>query len=156
MSFNTSNFKIGACTISYKGTVLGGTQSGPSFNIEPEYYESKCDQAGGRVVRKVITNMKITVTAELKEIDSGFAQILDGNGKITTALVGSDLLGNGGALILTPVDASDTVGYSFPNAVISPKTEYAFKAEEDHVLKIEFEVFPDAGGVFMEKIAVGA
>ena len=151
MSFNTDNFKIGACAVSYKSTDLGGTQNGPSFSIEPEYYESKCDQAGGRVVRKIVTNVKINLKVELKEIDAGFAQLLDANDQIATSLIGSDLISSGGVLLLTPVDSNDTVTYSFPNAALSPQTEYAFKSEEDHSLILEFEIFPDANGIFMER-----
>jgi hypothetical protein len=153
---DATKFKLGACTLTYKSTVLGATDGGPKFDFEPEYYESKCDQSGGRVVRKICTNVKITVSAAFKEIDDAFTQILDATGKITTSEIGKDLLTGGGALLLTPIDAADTHGYSFPNAVIVPKGSYSFKAEEDHTLELQFEIYADESGVLMERTTIGA
>ncbi|MCP3967479.1 MAG: hypothetical protein GY750_07080 [Lentisphaerae bacterium] len=152
-NINKELFKHGSCVVSYKNNAIGATINGPAFSIEPEYYESKCDQTGGRVVRKIITNLKINVSAEVMEIDKAFSKILDSSGKITSSMIGDDLLGTGGELSLIPTDNADKTGYRFPNAILLPETDYEFKSSEDHTMKLSFEIHEDSSGILMEKIS---
>ncbi|QSH40115.1 hypothetical protein P0136_01365 [Lentisphaerota bacterium ZTH] len=152
-NINKELFKHGSCVVSFKGSTLGATVDGPSFNIQPEYYESKCDQAGGRIIRKIITNLKINVAAEILEIDNTLRRIFDSDGKITGALIGTDLLNDGGELTLIPTCKQDKTGYRFPNAILLPEADYQFKSTEDHTMKVNFEIHENNDGVLMEKIA---
>jgi hypothetical protein len=150
MDYDPTKFVIGPCAVSFKSTALGGTDGAPKIDIEPIISESKCDQLPGLPARKIILGFKIGIKINLKEIETGFAKILDADGKITTASIGSDLLTGGGALLLTPTNGTDSV-MSFPNAVLIPKTSYEPKGDTDHILPLEFESYPDADGVYVER-----
>lgn len=153
-SYNVQNFKIGSCALTYKDQVLGGTQSAPQIKIDPQIYESKCDQSGGLVLREIITGMKVTITADLKEIDTAFAAMLNNQDELNAEIIGVDLKSKGGVLRLTPVNAGDSVGYEFPNAVIRPSCTYKLEGTQEHVLSVEFSAYPDDSGVIMKKITI--
>ncbi len=153
MNCNAEFLKIGPCSIGYKGKLIGVTLDSPLLNIEPEFYEAKCDQVGGKVIRKIITNMNITVSAEVKQIDNAFANFVDANGKISNVVFGKDVLTTGGELCLAPVFGDDRTWYCFPKAVLIPETVYAYKNTKDHCLKINFGVYEDSEGVLMQKIS---
>ena len=153
MNCNTEFLKIGPCRIGYKGTFIGVTLDSPLLNIEPEFYEAKCDQIGGKVIRKVITNMNITVSTEVKEIDNTFANFLDANGEITNIVFGEDVLTTGGELCLIPITGNDNIWYCFSKAVLIPEAVYPYKNTKNHYLKLAFEVYEDSEGVLMQKIS---
>jgi hypothetical protein len=152
MSWNTDFLKIGPCVIAYKGDVVGVTLDSPFIKFEPEFYEAKKDSIGGKAVHKILTNMNITVSVEVKEIDNAFAVFFDESGKITNVTFGQDILTTGGALTLSPISNEDNISYSFPKAVLVPEAVYAFKNTKDHCLKMNFEVFEDSEGVLMQKL----
>ena len=58
MDYTPANFKIGACAATLGSTALGGTEGNCNLKHEPIYYESKCDQGGEQVIRKVIRSFK--------------------------------------------------------------------------------------------------
>ncbi len=153
--YDATKFVIGPCAVSFKGTALGGTDGAPKVDIEPIISESKCDQLPGLPARKIVLGFKIGVKVNLKEIETGFTEILDAQGQITTASIGTDLLTGGGALLLTPTNGTDKV-LSFPNAILNPKTSYEPKGDADHMLPLEFECYPDAEGVYVERAEAGA
>lgn len=153
--YNVQNFKIGSCALTFKEQVLGGTQTPPQIKIEPQLYESKCDQSGGLVLREIVTGMKVTISAELKEIDKAFAVLLDNGDELNTAIIGTDLRNRSGLLRLTPVNPDDHTGYEFPNAVMRPGCTYRLDGNQEHVLAVEFTAHPDQAGVIMKKIAIG-
>ncbi len=153
-AYNVQNFKIGSCALTFKEQVLGGTQSPPQIKIEPQVYESKCDQSGGAVLREIVTGMKVSISAELKEIDAAFAALLDNEDELNLAIIGTDLLTRAGLLRLTPVNPDDHTGYEFPNAVMRPGCTYRLDGSQEHALSVEFTAYPDASGVIMKKIAI--
>ncbi len=153
MNYNAEFFKTGPCSIAYKGAVIGMTLDSPLLNIEPELYEAKCNQIGGRSIRKIITNSKITVSATVKETDNAFANFLAVNGKITNVVLGKDVLVTGGELSLSPIAGDDNIRYCFPKALLIPETVYAYKNTDDHCLKLAFEVYEDSEGVLLQKIS---
>jgi len=153
MNCNAAFFKIGPCSIGYKGKLIGVTLDSPLLNMEPEFYEAKCDQIEGKVIRKVITNMNITISAEVKQIDNAFANFLDANGEISNVVFGKDVLTTGGELYLSPLFGDDRICYCFSKAVLIPETVYAYKNTKDHYLKLDFEVYEDSEGVLMHKFS---
>ena len=150
--FDATKFKIGPCAVSYKNVVFGGTDGAPKISIEPIISESKCDQLPGLPARKIVLGFKISVTANLKEIDTAFTTLLGSSGEITTDLIGTDMLTGGGALVLTPKDAADKV-ITFPNAVLTRKASYEPKGDADHILPLEWECYPDTEGVYVSRAA---
>jgi hypothetical protein len=152
MSWNTDLLKIGPSVIAYKGEVIGVTLDSPLIKFEPEFYELRKDTMGGKVIRKILTNMNISVSVEVKEIDNAFAVFFDESGKITNVTFGQDILTTGGALTLSPISNEDNISYCFPKALLIPEAVYAFKNTKDHCLKMNFEVFEDSEGVLMQKL----
>ena len=153
MNCNSEFFKIGSCHISYKRRLIGVTLDSPLLNIEPEFYEAKCDQVGDKIIRKVITNMNITVSAEVKEIDNNFANFFDADGKITNVVFGENVLTTGGELCLSPIGGSDDIWYCFPKALLIPEKVYPYRNTKDYCLKINFEVYEDSEGVLIQKFS---
>ena len=153
-NYNVEKFKIGACAVTYKGNVLGATGGGVKLDLDMDTYDVKCDQSFNQPMKRIVTAVKLEITIPLMEIDTGFGLMLDSGGKITDARIGADLFFGNGVLILSPVDANDTVGYSFPKAVIDPHFSYRFDSDKNHILELKFTALADTNGVFMEKISV--
>jgi len=151
MNSNTEFLRIGPCNIGYKGERIGVTLDSPLMNIEPGFYESICDKAEDQTVCKIITNMKIIISAEVNKINIAFANFYDANGEITGITFGKDVLTTGGELCLSPVFGDDSICYCFPRAVLVPEIVYACKRAKDYYLKIYFEVYEDSEGVLIQK-----
>ena len=155
MNFDATKFKMGSAVVSFGSAALGGTADGPKISIKPEFYESKVDQAGSRPVRKIVTDVKILVTAQFKEITGAIALLLDADKAITSDLIGSDVYAsaNRKALLLTPIEAGDNDCYSFPAAVLLPQGDYQLSGTKEHEIELTFEILPDTDGLFMEIVA---
>lgn|GEM_PF-1695021 len=153
---DSENFKIGACALVYKGTVLGAVINGPTLKLESTYQNTTCDQAYDQPIRKTLLSTTVTLTADVREIDTGMGMLLDGNGKITILSLGKEQTPTGGELLLIPFNQNDTTGYRLPNAVLSKKTQYSFTENREHSLELEFEGFMDGNGVMLEKFTVTA
>jgi len=151
---DTGDFKIGACALAYKGTVLGAVVNGPVLKLESTYRNITCDQTYDQPIRKKLLSTAVTLTANIREIDTGMGMLLDGNGKITILSLGKDTSQTGGELLLIPFNLNDTTGYRLPNAVLSKKTQYSFTENKEHSLELEFEGFMNENGVMMEKFTV--
>ncbi len=152
--YDISKMKIGPCAVSFKGTVLGATQGGIKVKVEPIYHETKCDQAGETVVRKVLIGFKVTIETPLMEITDSMALILDDDSKITESMIGTDIFDSAGALLLTPINQNDTVGRQFPKAVPLPGFEDSYSYQDDRIVPLVWEAMFDDNGVLMEEIAV--
>lgn len=151
MNCNAEFLKTGPCRINYKGKLIGLTLDSPLLNIEPEFYEARCDRAGGKAVSRIIANMNIIVSAEVKEIDNNFANFFDADGEISNVVFGEDVLTTGGKLCLSPVTGGGGLCYCFPKAVLIPEAACAYRDRKEHYLKLEFEVYEDSEGVLMQK-----
>ena len=151
MNCNTKFLKTGPCCVSYKGKLIGVTLKSPLLNIAPEFYEAKRSQIGDKVMSKVTTNIKITVSAYIKGINSNFANFHDASGDITGIAFNRNVLLTGGYLCLSPVFRSNSISYRFPKTVLIPESVYAYKNNKEHYLKMDFEVYEDLDGVLMEK-----
>ncbi len=150
--FDVTKFCLSAYVATFKDTLLGGTDGPPSFKLEPTFFESKCDQAGETVLRKILTGMKIVVSMSMKEIETGMGLILGESGKIQLSDIGKDLFADKGALVLTPIGMPGLKSYRFPGAMLLMETEYKLSGTEEHVLPVSFECVPDANGVIMERV----
>ncbi len=127
------------------------TLDSPSLNFEPDFYEAKCNKIEAMTIQKIITNMKTTVSVDIKEVNNAFANFCDANGDIINVVFGEDVLTTGGALCLSPVSKDDSHFYCFPKAVLIPEAISAYKKAKNYCLKIIFEVYEDLEGVLVEK-----
>jgi len=152
-TFNPENFKIGPCVVTYKGTQLGATQGGVKLNVDMDTVDIKCDQSGGMPVKRVVTAVKLSIAMTLLEIDNNFTLLLE-NGRLTSAVVGTDLLDKGDVLLLTPVAATDKVGYRFPKAVLEMDAALAFVGSGADTLQLKFTAWPDSNNVMLEKVSL--
>jgi len=150
--FNPDNFKIGPCVVTYKGAQLGATSGGIKLNVNMDTVDIKCDQSYGQPVKRVVTAIKLSVTMTMLEVDSNLSLLLS-DGKITSAVIGTNLLANGGVLLLTPVDTTDKVSYQFPNAVLEPQADYAISSSAADTVQLKFTAWPDSSGVFLSKVS---
>lgn len=155
MNFDPTKFKMGSGVVSFDGDALGGTKDAPKFDYKTEFYESKCDQNGGQPARKIVTAVKVTITATFKEITTAMTALLGAGKKIDTSLIGSDIYAaaNRKALLLTPIAEDDTDCYSFPAAVLLPQTDYSMSGTEEHGVTLTWEALADAEGTIMEIVA---
>lgn len=153
--FDITKLKFGPSVISFGGTALGGTKGAPKVSSKAEFYESLVDQNGSQPVRKICTRIKMTVTAELKEITTAMTALLGSGKKIDSGIIGSDIYAatKRKALLLTPVDPSDTDAYNFPAAVLLPDFDYSPTGTEDHVVTLTFECLFDTDGTLLEIVS---
>ena len=151
MNCNEEFLKTGPCSISYRGEHVGVTLDSPLLNSKPEFYETQCNRIGYKTVRKVIANMNIIISVDLKEINSNFAKFLDASKETTNVVFGEDVLMTGGGLYLSPVSGNSSIEYYFPKTVLVPESAYAYKKSKDYHLKIYFEVHEDSEGVLIHK-----
>ncbi len=151
--YNIEFSKIGPCIVAYKGLVIGITPDSPLLNIEPELYEANCNHIGNNAVSKIITNMKITVSAKINRINNAFADFFAGDEGVTNIIFGKDVLTTGGKLSLLPIDGNNNFWYCFLKAVLIPESARACKSMNEYYLKLEFEIYEDSEGVLMQKFS---
>ena len=63
---DASNVRIGACTVTFRGTDLGHTLGGVTFNYEPDYEDLRVDKWAGPI-DKALTSENLTITVRLAE-----------------------------------------------------------------------------------------
>ena len=151
MNCNEEFLKTGPCSISYRGEHIGVTLDSPLLNFEPGFYEAQCNRIGYKTVRKVIANMNIIISTDLKEINSNFAKFFDASSEAANVVFNEDVLLTGGGLCLSPLSEDSGIEYYFPRTVLVPESAYAYKKNKDYHLKIHFEVHEDSEGILMHK-----
>lgn len=65
---NTTNIRLGTCSISYKGVDLGYTMGGVEVEVETTTHETKVDQFGDIVANEFIMGRSIMVRAPMAEV----------------------------------------------------------------------------------------
>lgn len=142
-AYDATKFVKTAFAVEFDSVVLGGTD-GP-VNIKPEITteEVTCNQAGGKVLKKLITKIVYKITAKFKQPDTVLAKVFGLTGTISTALLGTDLLSNAKELKLSAIGSSNIV-YDF-KAAVAKVTNYDLDGEKLHSVEIEFET-TEAGG----------
>lgn len=146
-------FKTGPYRVDYRGKYIGTTLAAPRLEVIPELYEAKRYYLKGRAVRKIITNMKFVVAAEVKDTDNRFAELLPKNAERGKVIFAEHVLATGGELCFSPAAGKQNIRYRFPRAVLIPEAA-GFQAETGNGgLKLKFEVYEDSEGVLIQKIS---
>lgn len=147
--YAVEEFKITPGAVTFNSVELGGTDGPVSITAEYSYYESKCNQAGEQVLRKIITSIKYKVKAKFKQIDKALVAALGSTKKVTTAQIGTDIYE--GAQALQIAEIKGTSIHKFPKAVVLPESaSYDIDGTAEHGIELEFECIGDTTGVIYE------
>jgi hypothetical protein len=117
---SVSKVKVGAAWVSFKGTNLGFTKGGITFELTESSEKIYVGQSAATPVRDVITNRNVLVTVPLAESDYTrmIAMFVGASGYSITASIGTDLMLHTGALVITPIRGR---GGSITIPMASPK-----------------------------------
>ena len=82
-NFSSQNFKVGPCTVIFKGEVLGETQDSSVIKINSKYHTFTNDQMNGIPIIRQLQEISIISETELLAVDKGLDMLLDSNKRIT-------------------------------------------------------------------------
>jgi hypothetical protein len=156
-----SDYKLGPCYISFKGTDLGKTEGGVTVTLSNAFVELHTDQDGETPVDEQIVGTFIKVAGNLAEITiENMASILnetlvtDGTKKKVEIKpnVGTSLFTAGGELIIKPYDAgivsTDANEWiTLHKAGMKATADLAFNRSDQRVIAFEAVGYPDSNGI---------
>jgi hypothetical protein len=152
--FSSQNFKIGPCTVIFKGEVLGETTNSSVIKFNSKYHTFTNDQITGIPIIRQLQEINITFETEIFAVDKGLNMLLDSNGKITMDEINYMREPDYGELKLIPINPQDTTGYRFPRALLLRNASLNFNSSEDHSLKLQFEAVYDQNELMIETFTV--
>ena len=139
MSLNTQNIKIGPCSITYKGELLGITSSSSILSFRFSNHDVKVNRTHEQVIDKRLTGIHIYFKTEIFQIDKGVNYLLNENKTWTLDDLGRRQAPHGGELLIVPINPNDKTAYRLPNALIVNQGELIFSNTDEYVLRLEFE-----------------
>lgn len=122
---DTTNIKIGACSVNFGGTDLGHTQGGVTVSYSPEFTDMVADQFGSTPFDKALKGEALTVTVPLAE-----SQVAN----INKAIPLSTLAGSGDGRATVGKDAGARLLDQAAQLVLHPLANAAGNLSEDVVL----------------------
>jgi hypothetical protein len=146
---DTTNIKIGSCSVFLGGVDLGHTKGGVTFSYSPEYTDITADKYGNTPIDKVLTGEILTVTvplaepqvARIKEIIPLSTEV-GTNGRATIGKVaGSRLLAQAAQLVLHPLNNAANVlteDIVLHKAVVHGEVSMNFEVDNERVVEVEF------------------
>jgi len=153
MSSETQNFKIGPCSITYKGELLGITNNSSTLSFNFGYYDVTCNKTHDQVLEKRLTGMQISFKTEILQVDKGLDFIFDGNDTLTLDELGKRMSNEGGELLIVPINPNDKTAYRLPNALVVNNSNCSFNTHEEYALKLEFEAnYNDGEEILIQRI----
>ena len=153
MSSQTQNFKIGPCSITYKGELLGITNNSSTLSFNFVYYDVKVNKTHDQVLEKRLTGMQIIFKTEIMEVDKGLDFIFDGNNTLTLDELGKRMSQEGGELLIVPINPNDKTAYRLPNAIVVNNSDCSFNTNEEYGLKLEFEAnYNDGEEILIQRL----
>ena len=139
MSLTTQNFKIGPCSITYKGELLGITRNLSTLSLKYSHYDVKVNKTHEQIIDKRLTGMHAYFKTEILQIDAGMNQLFLGNTTWTMDYLGKRWSLEGGELLIVPISTNDKIAYRMPNALIVNQGVLNFSNTEAYTLQMEFE-----------------
>ncbi|MFA6716725.1 MAG: hypothetical protein WCS27_15195 [Victivallaceae bacterium] len=139
MSLTTQNFKIGPCSITYKGELLGITRNWSTLSFKYSHHDVKVNRTHEQIIDKRLTGMHAYFKTEILQIDAGVNQLFLGNTTWTMDYLGKRWSLEGGELLIVPISANDKIAYRMPNALIINQGVLSFSNTEAYTLQMEFE-----------------
>ena len=153
MSLSTQNIKIGPCSITYKGELLGITSSSSILSFSLNCYDVKCNKTHDQVLEKRLTGMEITFKTEIFQVDKGLDFIFDDNDTLTLDELGKRMSHEGGELLIVPINPNDKTAYRLPNAIVVNNSDCSFNTNEEYTLKLEFEAnYNDGEEILIQRL----
>lgn len=156
-----SNYQLGPCDLTFKGTALGKTFGGVRLTASQTSVELKTDQDGETPVDEFKTGTQIKVSGNLAEITlANFAFMFhttvqtDGTKQKVEVVpgVGTSLMDQGGVLILKPyvagvvtTDANKWI--TLHQAGMKATMDLAYDANTQQAMQFEAVGYPDSTGV---------
>lgn len=152
---DTTNIKIGACSVNFNSVDLGHTKGGVTVNYSPEYAEITADQYGNTPVDKSLIGEMITIKVPLAESQvANLAKAMplgtlagSGNGRVTLGKNAGERLGaQAHQLVLHPLanDADDlSEDVVIHKAVVHGEVELGFNNEDERIVEVEFVALVD-------------
>jgi hypothetical protein len=139
MDYNVENFCDKPCSVTYDGTLLGGTEDAVNITRENKYLEVTCNQAQGTTVGKKLIEIKMIIKAKFKEITPALTLLLGAQKSITGAEIGADVLAaaNKKTLVLSEI-GGDRI-HTVNNAVVEKAFNYDIDGTKNHGIEITFE-----------------
>lgn len=157
-SNQTTNVKLGVCSVFLGGENLGFTKGGVEVQVETESHVVSVDQLGSTPISEYITGRSCTVTVPMAEttLDHLVAIMPGATKKGTTNAyaevetgVGTELRDVAKVLRLHPVSklASDkSEDFVIPLAGTTGALSFAYKLDEERVFNVEFKAYADGTG----------
>ena len=139
MSLNTQDLKVGPCSISYKGELLGITSGSSVLTFKFSNHDVKVNRTHEQIIDKRLTGVHIYFKTEIFQIDKGVDHLLNENKTWTLDDLGRRQAPHGGELLIVPVSPHDKTAYRLPNALIVNQGELTFSNTEAYTLQLEFE-----------------
>jgi hypothetical protein len=139
MSLKTQDFKIGPCSITYKGELLGITRNSSVLSFRFSHYDVKVNRTHEQIIDKRLTGIHIYFKTEIFQIDKGVDCLLSENKNWTLDDLGKRWSPQGGELLIVPINPNDKTAYRLPNALIVNQGELNFSNTGEYTLKLEFE-----------------
>lgn len=155
-----ANIRLGACVVSYNGSLLGLTKGGVSVDIMTNTKTVEVDQFGNTAVNEYIIgrSVKVKIPVAETDVDSMFRLIGAAGATLTpgsagvgkyisvTNGVGLSLRAAAKVLILHPhalptIDKSEDI--TIPLAATAGTFSFAYKVDEERVYSLEFVGYPD-------------
>lgn len=152
---DTTNIKIGVCSVTYNDVDLGHTKGGVTVSYSPEYSDITADQYGNTPVDKSLVGETLTVTVPLTESQvaninkaiplSTLAGTSDGRATIGKE-AGNKLASLAYELVLHPFanavgDLSEDV--VIHKAVVHSDIEVGFTNDDQRIIEVEFVALID-------------
>lgn len=147
---DVTNVKIGVCTVSLGGVILGHTKGGVVVTYTPEFADITVDQYGNTVVDKVLIGEKLTAKVPLAETQIANLQKAIAEGTLAGSTSGRVTIGKDSGARLSTVSAQlilhpianlvtnhdeDVV---FHKAVSTGEIELNYMVDEERVVEVEF------------------
>lgn len=156
---DVQNVKLGACSVTWKGTDLGYTKGGVEVEVSTAKKKIMVDQFGETDVNEYILGRSITVRVPLAESDlTILANVIPGATLVTDSVdssklridapsaAGVSLRDLAGALSLHPYDQPASYvdeDVTIPLAAPSGDFSFSFRHDEEKVYAVEFTGYVD-------------
>ena len=137
-NFDVTKFSDKPCSVTYGGTLLGGTDGPVKIQREDKTIEVTCNQAQGGTVAEKIVEIKMTVSAKFKEISTALGLLLDAGNAITSAEIGTDIMAAANCKTLVLSEIGGTTVHTFTGMAIQKPFEYEIDGTAEHGIEISF------------------
>ena len=153
-NFSSQNFKVGPCTVIFKGEVLGETQNSSVIKFKSKYHTFTNDKMTGIPIIRQLQEISIIFETELLAVDKGLDMLLDSNKRITMDEINWMREPDCGELKLIPINPLDSTGYHFPRALFLRNASLNFSSHQEHSMTVQFEAVYDENELLVEKFTV--